>query len=65
MILLPATLYYKDVVVGEESIGLEVLESDQKSVTQEPDDVLLVVYSITGQGERKINECFLLRFITS
>ena len=49
MILLPATLYYKDVVVGEESIGLEVLESDQKTVTQEPDDVLLVVYSITGQ----------------
>ena len=49
MIFLQATLYYKDVVVGQEKIGLELLESDQKTVVQEPDDVLLVVYSITGQ----------------
>ena len=43
-----ATLYYKDVLVEEEKIGLELLETDQRSVTQEADDVLLVIYSITG-----------------
>ena len=48
-----ATLYYKDVLVEEEKIGLELLETDQRSVIQEADDVLLVIYSITGDTETK------------
>ena len=48
-----ATLYYKDVLVEEEKIGLELLETDQRSVTQETDDVLLVIYSITGDTKHQ------------
>ena len=48
-----ATLYYKDVLVEEEKIGLELLETDQRSVTQEADDVLLVIYSITGDTKHQ------------
>ena len=33
----------------EERVSLELLETDQKKVEQDTDDVLLVMYSITGK----------------